>query len=130
MATEGFKGYYVETRSYAATAAFWRSLGYAPVFETDHDSGQWEHPSGGPYVFINEQHDADLTTHPILGVADSTTFAPDPAPTVTKPFTPEHWGVVEAQLADPDGRTVSLHAPIPAGVAAPDAEAHHAEKYG
>ena len=40
MATEGFLGYYVETRDYNATAAFWKSLGFENVFETDHESGQ------------------------------------------------------------------------------------------
>jgi len=130
MATEGFKGFYVETRDYTATATFWRSLGFASAFETDHGSGQWVHPAGGPYVFIAEQHDGELQTHPILGVADSSSFAPDPPPDVTQPFTPQHWGVVEMLVHDPDGRVVSLHAPLPDGAVAPDAEAHHAEKYG
>jgi hypothetical protein len=38
--------------------------------------------------------------------------------------------VLEAHLRDPDGRIVSLQAPLPEGVAAPDAETHHAQKYG
>ena len=71
MATEGFLGLYVETRNYGATAAFWSSLGFEPAFETGHGSGQWEHPGGGPYVFINEQHGSALSTYPILGVADA-----------------------------------------------------------
>ena len=131
MATEGFAGLYVETRNYGATAAFWGSLGFRSSFETDHGSGQWEHPAGGPYVFISERQSGDdLETYPILDVADSTTFAPDRAPDFARPFEPQHWGVVEALVRDPDGRTVGLHAPLPAGVAAPDAEAHHHEKYG
>jgi hypothetical protein len=130
VATEGFEGFYVETRNYGATAAFWASLGFANVFETDHGSGQWQHPAGGPYVFINEQQAGPLETHPILRVADSTTFAPDRAPDFAQPFTPEHWGVVEALIRDPDGRNVSLQAPMPEGVAAPDAHAHHEAKYG
>ncbi|HEV2369726.1 MAG TPA: hypothetical protein VGR90_07610 [Acidimicrobiales bacterium] len=130
MATEGFEGYYVETRNYGATAAFWASLGFKNVFETDHGSGQWVHPAGGPYVFINEQHDAELGTHPILGVADATAFAPDRPAEFAQPFTPQHWGVVEALIRDPDGRPVSLQAPVPAGVVAPDADAHHHDKYG
>ena len=81
-------------------------------------------------MFINEQQDAELETHPILRVADSTTFAPDRAPDFAQPFTPEHWGVVEALLRDPDGRNVSLQAPLPEGVTAPDADAHHEAKYG
>jgi hypothetical protein len=130
VATEGFEGFYVETRNYGATAAFWASLGFRSLFETDHGSGQWEHPKGGPYVFINEQHDGDLETHPILKVADSTAFAPDRALDFAQPFTPQHWNAVEALVRDPDGRTISLQAPLPEGASAPESRAHHEEKYG
>ena len=130
MATEGIVGLYVETRSYGATAAFWRSLGFENLFETDHGSGQWTHPAGGPYVFISEHLDGELETHPILWVGDSTAFAPSRAPEYAKPFTAEHWGVVEATVLDPDRRPVSLQAPVPDGVSTVDADAHHAEKYG
>jgi hypothetical protein len=122
MSTEGFIGFFVGTRNYGATAAFWKSLGFENTFETDHGSGQWQHPSGGPYVFIAEEHEGELVTHPILGVSDSTDFPAE--------FAPRHWGVVEATLRDPDGREVALHAPVPAGTTTPDADAHHAEKYG
>ncbi|MBI4882450.1 MAG: VOC family protein [Actinobacteria bacterium] len=111
MATEGFLGYYVETRDYRATAAFWKSLGFENVFETDHESGQWVHPQGGPYVFIAEQHDRELTTHPILQVADSQSFVAAAGLQFARPFVAQHWGVVEATLHDPDGREVSLQAP-------------------
>ncbi len=117
MATEGFQGFYVETRNYGATAAFWQSLGFESVFETDHGSDQWVHPAGGPYVFIAEQHDGDLETHPILTVADSGAFAPARPPDYARPFEPQHWGVVEALVRDPDGRVVALQAPLP-----PDAD--------
>jgi len=60
VATEGIEGIYVETRNYGATAAFWKSLGFESRFETDHASGQWAHPGGGPYVFINERQDGEL----------------------------------------------------------------------
>ena len=129
MATNGFVGFYVDTRNYGATAAFWASLGFRSTFETGHGSGQWEHPAGGPYVFINEQQDAPLETHPVLWVNDSESFAPDRAPDYEMPFTPQHWGMMQALVRDPDGRSVSLQAPLPAGVTAPDAEAHHHEKY-
>lgn len=112
MTTEGFQGFYVETRDYAATAAFWASLGFEAVFETDHASGQWRHPSGGPYVFVAERADGELETHPILHVADAAAFSPDPAPACLRPFEPQHWGVTEALLEDPDGRTVSVQAPL------------------
>ena len=79
MATEGFEGFYVETRNYGATAAFWASLGFKNVFETDHGSGQWLHPAGGPYVFINEQHDADLETANVSSwAAWAAVAAPEP----------------------------------------------------
>lgn len=130
MATEGIEGIYTETRNYGATAAFWASLGFAADFETGHGSGQWRHATGGPYLFINEQHDRPLAQYPVLTVADSTAFNPARAAEYAQPFTPQHWGVVEADILDPDARPVSLQAPVPAGVAAPDADAHHREKYG
>lgn len=130
MATEGIEGFYIETRNYGETAAFWKSLGFENLFETDHGSGQWRHPAGGPYLFISEQHGTGLQTHPILRVADSTTFAPNRDLDYVQPFTPQHWNVVEALVRDPDGRTISLQAPVPEGVEAIDAEAHHREKYG
>ncbi|WP_261553589.1 VOC family protein [Frankia tisae] len=121
MATEGIEGFHVTTRNYGATAAFWSSLGFANVFETDHGSGQWVHPAGGPYILIIERHEGELATYPVLRVADSTAFAPDREPDFAQPFTARHWGVVEALVRDPDGRTVSLEAPLPDGVAASDA---------
>lgn len=131
MATEGFQGFYLETRDYSATATFWASMGFEPVFETDHNSGQWVHPVGGPYVFINQQNDdRALETHPILGVADSAEFAPDPMPGFTRPFTAQHWAVTEAIIRDPDGRDLSLQAPLPPGAGSIDADEHHRNKYG
>jgi hypothetical protein len=131
MATEGIVGYYVETRNYGATAAFWASLGYESAFETDHASGQWVHPAGGPYVFVSErQGDEPLETHPILHVADADAFAPARPPDYARPFEPQHWGVTEAIVRDPDGRPVSLQAQLPPGVDAPDADDQHADRYG
>lgn len=130
MATEGIAGFLVETRNYGATAAFWSSLGFKNVFETDHGSGQWVHPGGGPYLFIAESHEAELQTHPILEVSDAGAFAPDREPDYARPFEPQHWNVLEALIRDPDGRIVSLQAPLPDGATAPGADAHHAEKYG
>ena len=130
MATEGIEGLYVETRNYGATAAFWESMGFKSVFETDHGSGHWVHPGGGPYVFIAEQHESDLDTHPVLRVADASAFRPDRPPDFVQEFTPEHWGVLQALVRDADGRLVSLQAPLPDGVVGPDQSTHHAEKYG
>lgn len=112
MSTEGFEGLVVETRNYGATGAFWASLGFHAVFETDHASGQWEHPAGGPYVFIIEEQDHEPQTYPILHVADAETFRPDRAPDFIQTFTPQHWGIAQALVRDPDGRQLALHAPL------------------
>ena len=130
MATSGFEGLYVETQNYGATAAFWSSLGFDSVFETGHGSGQWQHPAGGPYVFINEVHEGDPEIRPILSVAEAAAFNPSRAPDFAQPFAPQHWGVMEAVIRDPDGRHVNLQAPVPEGVVVPDANVHHEEKYG
>ncbi len=131
MATDGFLGFYIETRNYGATASFWKSLGFRNQFETDHGSGQWVHPNGGPYLFIAENGDLEhpLTTHPILAVADSTTYNPTRPADYLRTFEPQHWGVVEAIIRDPDGREVSLQAPLPSGTTAPDLDVHHEQKY-
>jgi len=113
MATTGIKGLLVETRDFEATKTFWTSLGFECVFETDHGSGQFTHPGGGPYVFVNQVDDTHepITLHPILGVEDSARFAPEPAPEFAKRWVKEHWGVMHALLRDPDGRNVALDAP-------------------
>ena len=129
MTTEGCIGFYVQTRNYGATASFWHSLGFEKTFETDHGSGQWQHPRGGPYVFIDEQQVEELEIHPILSVRDAAAFSPQRPVDFAKEFTPEHWGMLEAVILDPDGRPVSLQAPLPLGTVAPDADAHHADKY-
>jgi hypothetical protein len=53
-------------------------------------------------------------------VLDPKAFAPDREPIFAQPFTPQHWGVAEALLCDPDGRMVSVEAPIPAASSAAD----------
>ncbi|GHJ34440.1 VOC family protein [Streptomyces sp. TS71-3] len=118
MSTDGIQGFCVETRNYGATAAFWRSFGFRAVLETDHGSGQWQHPAGGPYVFIVERHDGDPRTYPVLGVPDAAAFSPAREPDFAQPFTPQHWGVTQAFVRDPDGRYVSLEAPLPEGAGA------------
>lgn len=126
MTTEGIIGLYIETRNYGATAAFWNALGYAPDFETDHNSGQWRHPSGGPYLFIAERADGELALQPVVAVNDSTTFTPPRADLVVRDFEPQHWGVVEALLRDPDGGTVSVGSGV--GVRAVRAQGRSARK--
>ena len=125
MATNGIEGIYMETRNYGATAAFWASLGFTSVFESGHGSGQWVNLAGGPYVFINEQQDRDLDVHPVLGVLDAAAFRPSREPDYIQPFTAEHWGKMAAVIRDPDGRAISLEAPLPEGTAAGESP-HHA----
>jgi hypothetical protein len=55
------------------------------LIETDHHSGQLRHPQGGPYLFIAVVH----------------------------PFAPQHYPALEMLLADPGGRDVRVHAPLP-----------------
>lgn len=129
-ATEGIEGIHVETRDYAATSAFWSALGFRAEFETGHGSGRWRHAAGGIYVFISEQHDRPLSLYPVLRVGDAADFERAVSVEFAQPFTPQHWGVVEAHALDPDGRVLSVQGPLPAGTTAPDADAHHAAKYG
>ena len=83
------------------------------VFETDHGSGQWVHPSGGPYVFIAESSGPTLEMHPVLKVADAESFDPAGVLDYVESFTAQHWGAAQAIVRDPDGRHVSLQAPTP-----------------
>jgi hypothetical protein len=124
MTSTGIQGFVIETHNWGKTAAFWKGLGYEVEFETDHNSGQLRHPDSGPYLFIVEQpEDADLTVMPIVQTADSATFAPPAAGTVDREFEPQHWGITEMLLRDPDGRLVSVAAPLPEGAEAP--AGHH-----
>lgn len=111
MTTDGIEGFHIETRNYGATAAFWKALGFESAFETDHGSGHWVHPTGGPYVFIAERQEAELRVQPVLKVADAESFTSARPLDFVRPFTPQHWGVLEAIIRDPDGRDVSLQAP-------------------
>jgi hypothetical protein len=76
-------------------------------------------------VWISETQGKELTTGPILRVADATAFAPERQPDYAQPFTPQRWGVMEALIRDPDGRNVSLEAPLPDEIEAPDSDAVH-----
>jgi hypothetical protein len=120
MSTAGIEGLYIETHNWGKTVAFWQGLGYTLDFETDHRSGQLSHPAGGPYVFVAERPmDGKLELYPVLRAEDANAFAPPSSATVAKPFTAEHWGVLEMHLVDPDGRHVSVQAPLPQGASAP-----------
>jgi hypothetical protein len=123
VGTNGIEGFLFETRNWGKTVAFWQGLGFKVEFETDHHSGMLRHPAGGPYLFVAEQLDRDLQSGPILGTPDSAAFTPPSGGEVVQPFGAQHWNVVQMLLTDPDGRIVSVEAPLPEGVEAP--AGHH-----
>jgi hypothetical protein len=115
MATDGIEGLLIETHNWGKTVAFWQGLGYELEFETDHHSGRLRHPRGGPYLFIAERPaDQALRVVPAVAVGDAARFEPPRAGVVVRPFEPQHWPALEMLLADPDGRHVSVQAPLPA----------------
>jgi hypothetical protein len=113
MGTRGVEGLIIETRNWGKTVAFWQALGYQVEFETDHNSGRLEHPAGGPYLFIVERPGyEDPEIQPLVGISDVGSFEPPPAGTVEQLFTDTHWGAAQMVLRDPDGRHVSIQAPL------------------
>jgi hypothetical protein len=120
MGTRGIEGLLIQTHNWGKSVAFWQALGFVLEFETDHHSGQLRHPDGGPFLFVTERPEGEeLELQPIVSVPDADDFEPPPAGTVDRPFTAQHWNVLEMLLRDPDGRRVSFQAPLPEGVAAP-----------
>jgi hypothetical protein len=114
METEGIEGLLIETHNWGKTVAFWQHLGYELEFETDHHSGRLKHPRGGPYLFIAERPRAQaLQVQPVLSVPDAARFCPPSTGVVVRPFEEQHWQVLEMLLADPDGRQLSMQAPLP-----------------
>jgi hypothetical protein len=116
MQTEGIDGILIETHNWGRTVAFWRDLGYEIEFETDHHSGRLRHRRGGPYIFIAERP-PDHRLQVILGVAvsDAAQFTAPSAGTVVRPFEKQHWPALQMMLEDPDGRPLSVEAPLPSG---------------
>lgn len=115
METDGIEGLLIETHNWGKTVAFWQALGYKLEFETDHHSGQLRHPSGGPYIFIAERPpEQALQIQLAIGVRDAAKFSPPNAGVVVRPFERAHWPALEMLLADPDGRHLSVQAPLPA----------------
>ena len=75
MTTTGIEGLYVETHNWGKTVAFWQGLGFQLQFETDHHSGQLEHPAGGPFIFLAERPaDRELETYPVVAVDVAESF--------------------------------------------------------
>ncbi len=116
MSSNGIEGLIVETHNWGKSVAFWRDLGY----DLEH-SLVLRHPAGGPFIYLIERPETqNLEVVPIVAVEDSTTFTPPAAGTVQRGFEPQHWGVSEMHLLDPDGRPISIQGPLPPGVEAPE----------
>ena len=114
METEGIEGLLFETHNWGKTVAFWKSLGYELELDTGHHSGRLRHPRGGPYIFVAERPPSQvLKVIPAVAVKDAATFSVPTAATVIHPFEPQHWPGLEMRLADPDGRELGVHAPLP-----------------
>jgi hypothetical protein len=113
MTTKGIEGVLVETHNWGKAVAFWKSLGYELELETDHHSGRLVHPGGGPWIFVAERPPQQALKI-VLGfqTESATTFEPPSSGTVTEPFAKTHWGTVQMILGDPDGRDVSVEAPL------------------
>lgn len=113
MTTTGMDGILVETHNWGKSVAFWKGLGYELELETDHHSGRLRHPAGGPYVFLAERP-PEHALQVVLGLRaeSATAFEPPTSATVTQRFTKTHWGTLQMLLTDPDGRTMSIEAPL------------------
>jgi hypothetical protein len=112
--TNGIEGLLFETHNWGKTVAFWKALGYELEFETDHHSGQLRHPRGGPYIFVAERPEGQaLKVMIAIGVADAAQFTPPHAATLVRGFERQHFPALEMRIADPDGRELSVHAPLP-----------------
>ncbi len=116
MNSKGLAGLIVETHNWGKSVAFWRDLGYDLE-----NSLLLRHPAGGPFIYLTERPETqNLEVLPIIAVEDSTTFTPPSAGSVQRGFEPQHWGVTEMRLLDPDRRPISVQGPLPHGVEAPE----------
>ncbi|MDB4986636.1 MAG: hypothetical protein JWN04_1814 [Myxococcaceae bacterium] len=116
MTTDGVEGLLIETHNWGRAVAFWKALGYSLEFETDHHSGRMRHSAGGPYLFVVERPaGTPLKLQPVLAVRDAANFSPPGSGCVIRAFEAQHWNALEMLLADPDGRPLSVQAPLLAG---------------
>ena len=123
MGTTGLEGLIIQTSNWGKTVAFWQALGYRVEFETGRNSGRLEHPAGGPYLFVVERPAGPAPEiQPLVGTSSADSFQPPPAGTVEHAFTDRTWGAAEMLLRDPDGRHVSIQAPLPASAGEPAAD--------
>ncbi len=110
MKTDGIEAIYLTTHNWGKAAKFFRSLGFALEFETDHNSGQLR-SGNGPAVFIAEIPESEEpATQVVLKIPDSDDALSDALDVVT-PFEDTHWGTRDMTVRDPDGRIWRLQAP-------------------
>ena len=116
MNSNGITGLVVETHNWGKSVAFWQQLG----FELE-ESLVLRHPAGGPMVYLLEIPETEsVAIRPVVDIDDAAEFVPPAAGSVNRAFEPQHWKVLEMLLGDPDGRGVSVQAPLPPGIAAPE----------
>ncbi|KWV56279.1 glyoxalase [Bradyrhizobium macuxiense] len=115
MKPEGIEAIFLTTHNWGKSAKFFRALGFALEFETDHNSGQLRN-GDGPYLFIAEiPANQPPEAHVVLKLRDEDAFKPEPIVDVVTPFEETHWGTREMTVRDPDGRIWRLQAPAKAG---------------
>ncbi len=123
MTSRGVEYVFIETQNWGATVAFWKRFGYDLEFETDHHSGMLSHPGGKPTLFVAERPGEQPEMQLCVDISDAASIDLGDLP-VEKQWTAEHWNVMEAIIRDPDGRRVSLQAPLP-----DDVEVDHHDWY-
>jgi uncharacterized glyoxalase superfamily protein PhnB len=112
MKTDGIEAIYLTTHNWGKAAKFYQSLGFSLEFETDHNSGQLRNGSG-PYLFIAEIPENQKTEAcMVLKVESDDASRIDAGVEVVSPFENTHWGTREMTIRDPDGRLLSLKAPV------------------
>lgn len=112
MSTDGIEAVFLTTHNWGRAARFYQALGYELDFETDHNSGQLRSKTG-PYLFIAEVPESELTaTQLVFKVPDADAFVADPILDVVTQFEETHFGSRAMTVRDPDGRVLSLQAPI------------------
>ena len=116
MSTNGINGLIVDTHNWGKSVAFWRELGYHLE-----DSLVLRHPAGGPFIYLIEQPPNEpIEIRPIVAIDDAATFSAPAVGIIDRGFEPQHWGVSEMLLLDPDQRGVSVQAPLAPGAEVPE----------
>ncbi|MFI9403017.1 VOC family protein [Nocardia sp. NPDC052316] len=112
MAIDGIEGIFLSTHNWGRAAKFYKALGFELDFATDHGSGMLRR-GDGPYLFLAEvPKNQEPQMQLILSVANADAFQPDASIDVVTPFEETHYGKKEMTVRDPDGRVLSIQAPL------------------